>query len=714
MKTTIIKKKATALTFVLMSSCLCFATNGDLGGADFYGTSNNPYQISDAADLIAFAKKVNDEGRSDAFAVLTSDICVNACSKNESVLDSKGTINGDSSVFTPWTPIGNEENHYKGTFDGKGHTIRGLFFSDEKINDVGLFGFVGREAIIQNFGVKDSYFRGHSFIGGVIAENDNGSISNVYNAGSVSGTGKNVGGVIGYNNQGFISNVFNTGYVNGIYNDGYDSDDYKGIQQIGGVIGYNYQGFISNVYNTGSVCEGIYLGEYQGYRGNVVGGVVGYNQDGFVINAYNTGSVYGNSDVGGIVGVNEKGSVNNVYNTSTVTGNFTSVGSIVGINKKGSVYNGYFNKMIDLERSLGENEGYVDKIKSMSAEKFTDGTVARLLHNWCEKDGDGCMEDGLNGSIWGQDLSAENSLPDFSGFIYEKNGSINFHGDGAKFDSASIDGASNRPVKILSDMVVSGPISFKRSFSSSGYSTIMLPFRPNISSSEDTIVGVSFYEFSSYTDGVVEVTHIDQKDLRANTPYLIQTSKASEIVFKNGGTFNTKTKSKGTKYENGRYVKALEGGWTIYGTYEYKTWQEGDEGIGKTYAFAGTNGNKASVVGKFGKVAEGAYIYPMRAYLEYEAPAALLRSAANGITRTETAKSVGVASLPNEIEVVVVEKDETIGEQTTKVIGTLDTRTGEIKFANDRWFDLNGRYLGNKKPMQKGSYYNNGKKILVK
>ncbi|MCQ2063919.1 MAG: hypothetical protein MJY99_11360, partial [Fibrobacter sp.] len=108
------------------------------------------------------------------------------------------------------------------------------------------------------------------------------------------------------------------------------------------------------------------------------------------------------------------------------------------------------------------------------------------------------------------------------------------------------------------------------------------------------------------------------------------------------------------------------------------------------------------------KVGAGAYIYPMRAYLEYTAPAPAGRPAANGVAANT------VASLPDEIEVVIVDKDETTGEQTTRVIGKLDTRTGEFKFANDRWFDLNGRYLGNKKPTQKGAYYNNGKKVIVK
>ena len=43
--------------------------------------------------------------------------------------------------------------------------------------------------------------------------------------------------------------------------------------------------------------------------------------------------------------------------------------------------------------------------------------------------------------------------------------------------------------------------------------------------------------------------------------------------------------------------------------------------------------------------------------------------------------------------------------------GTLNTRTGEFK-ANS-WFDLRGRRL-NGKPTTKGTYYNNGRKVIIK
>ncbi len=70
------------------------------------GTADDPYQISSAAELYWFAAYVNEDN-TDACAVLTKDI----------------DLGGEDE---PWTPIG--INSYTGTFDGRGHTISGLYY----------------------------------------------------------------------------------------------------------------------------------------------------------------------------------------------------------------------------------------------------------------------------------------------------------------------------------------------------------------------------------------------------------------------------------------------------------------------------------------------------------------------------------------------------------------------------------------------------------
>ena len=203
------------------------------------GSEDAVYEIGNAGQLYWFAGLVNGtlsgvEQNTSANAVLTADIVV-----NKNVLKSDGTLN--EGTFKEWTPIGTDDtssNVYTGTFDGQKYTISGLHFNQEA-ECIGLFG--ANSGKISNVGILDSYFYGKRRVGGVSGYNCNGTITNCYNAGSVSGTGNYVGGVSGDNSQGIITNCYNVGSVSG-------TEDY-----VGGVSGENYRGTITNCYNVGSV-----------------------------------------------------------------------------------------------------------------------------------------------------------------------------------------------------------------------------------------------------------------------------------------------------------------------------------------------------------------------------------------------------------------------------------------------------------------------------
>lgn len=629
------------------------------------------FSIKTVDDLYAFADSVNNKGTYNLQAELDADIVVNTLE-----FDKDGGIVVKD--YREWVPVGTSEHPYTGNFDGNGHTISGLYVNDGSKGYVGLFGFISG-ASVQNVGLVDSYICGGSYVGGIAGFSSGGTISNSFNTGFVKATrGSDAGGVVGGVRNGMVSDAYNTGVVNGQ---------------------------------------------------DLVGGVVGWSFGSSVYNSYNAGTVTGSSDyVGGVVGSNGSGSaVRNVYNAGTVNGG-SDVGGVVGESFEGTVSNAYYNKGAFPGNAIGFSMGTVENVEGKTAAEFADGTVAKLLHDWCEMDGGVCKEGGLNGSVWSQNVTKENSLPNFSDSVlsFKRGGVAFFYGEGNDVDSAYVDAASENTVEFKDNVVMDGSIMLQRTFAGNGYSTIMLPFQPNCEKGDciENSDNVKFYEFGSYTNGEVQVTAVSPKDLKANTPYLVQVTGASEIVFKNGGTFNTT----GGAYdsETGIYKVALTGdgaGWTIYGTYAYKTWKEGDAGLGKTYGFAANDGvNDPAIVGEFRKVGAGAYIYPMRAYLEYDAPVALARPAANGTARAFAANTV--ASLPETINVVIVDKgnvgtevagsDDASGEQTTRVIGSINTRTGEFKFATNRWFDLQGRYLGSKKPTQKGAYYNNGKKVIVK
>ena len=210
------------------------------------GSEDAVYEISNAGQLYWFAGLVNGTlsgvtQNTSANAVLTADIVV-----NKNVLKSDGTLNEGSS-FKEWTPVGvGYDSSYTGIFDGKNHTISGLYFSNQDKALVGLFGY--NSGKISNVGILDSCFYGGADVGGVIGYNKkDGTVTNCYSTGYVSGAAGLVGGVIGYN-RGTITNCYNTGGVSG--------DSY-----VGGVSGYNSGGTITNCYYNSSIYTGNAIGD---------------------------------------------------------------------------------------------------------------------------------------------------------------------------------------------------------------------------------------------------------------------------------------------------------------------------------------------------------------------------------------------------------------------------------------------------------------------
>ena len=188
-----------------------------------------------------------------------------------------------------WKPIGTEDDLFAGTFDGQGYEIRDLFSNRPDESDVGLFGVVGEGGVVQNIGVVNADVTGYGTVGGLVGDNDGGTVSNSYSTGNVTGIGW-VGGLVGVN-LGTVSNAYSSGSV-------------TGNECVGGLAGNN-SGTASNSYSTGSV-----IGD------DNVGGLVGDNTA-TVSNSYSTGSVTGNTHVGGLVGRNEGTVGNSFWNTQT-------------------------------------------------------------------------------------------------------------------------------------------------------------------------------------------------------------------------------------------------------------------------------------------------------------------------------------------------------------------------------------------------------------
>ena len=233
--------------------------------------SNGSYTVTSADGLINVAELVNG-GKTDINITLGKNID----------LTGKG-----------WTPIGtNYEKRYKGTFDGRGHTIKGLTVTT---NDqfVGLFGYLNRAGTVKNVVMEGVQITSNQIyggsIGGVVGYSW-GTIENCSVSGSVSGTNC-VGGVVGSQKAGSIIGCSSSAIV-------------KGTRYVGGVAGEKW-GTMTACYATGNVT--LEINSPQDLSG---GGVVGLNGGSTVLACYATGNVNskgsntGNVHIGGLFGDN--------------------------------------------------------------------------------------------------------------------------------------------------------------------------------------------------------------------------------------------------------------------------------------------------------------------------------------------------------------------------------------------------------------------------
>ena len=234
--------------------------------------SNGSYTVTSADGLMNIAKLVNG-GKTDINITLTADIDLTG--KN-------------------WTPIGTSfSNKYTGTFDGGGHTIKGLTVTT---NDqfVGLFGSIGNAGTVKNVMMEDVQItsnRSSGFAGGVAGYSD-GTIENCSVSGSVSGT-VYVGGVVGAQIGGSITGCSSSATV-------------KGTVDVGGVAGQtNSSATLTACYATGNVTIEINPAK------NIAGGsLVGMNAGSSLLACYATGNVTstgsstGKVHIGGFLGNN--------------------------------------------------------------------------------------------------------------------------------------------------------------------------------------------------------------------------------------------------------------------------------------------------------------------------------------------------------------------------------------------------------------------------
>lgn len=270
---------------------------------------------------------------------------------------------------------------------------------------------------------------------------------------------------------------------------------------------------------------------------------------------------------------------------------------------------------------------------------------------------------------------------------------------------ATIDGNYNDydEIDIPSDIPVESVV-FNRTFSTSGFSTIMLPFdvtAGNIEGARSVIAFDGMVLNEATGDSAISMRYVwcnsdvvtaaaakgenltcnsDEAELSAYTPYMVEMESATL-------TFNGAQTLKQTPASAEARVK----GWVFRATLQKKDWESSDEEIqgGRVWAFAAQERDGAKI-GKYVRLGPGATTRPLRAYLVSDPQAP---TQARGLFARSSARNEA-SVLPETIDVVIVNHDEN-GEEHTTVIGKFDTRTGEMRLdRNARTFDLNGRNVG--------------------
>jgi hypothetical protein len=228
------------------------------------GTPEIPYQITNVDQLIRLSKTGMLADRN---FILMNDLDLDGLSWFQAVIPC-----------------------FSGSFNGNGFSIRHV--SIQGGNHLGLIGIL-LGGSVTNLGIVNiSIESTGNHIGGLVGENDSGTITHCYSSGSTSGDYA-VGGMVGYN-LGAMSQCYSTGEV-------------VGDNEVGGLVGRNgispFQVFakwstIYNCYSTANV------------NGNIcVGGLTGGN-DSNVTGCYSTGVVNGSNYVGGLIGTGASEYVN--------------------------------------------------------------------------------------------------------------------------------------------------------------------------------------------------------------------------------------------------------------------------------------------------------------------------------------------------------------------------------------------------------------------
>ena len=236
---------------------------------------------------------------------------------------------------------------------------------------------------------------------------------------------------------------------------------------------------------------------------------------------------------------------------------------------------------------------------------------------------------------------------------------------------------------------------YNRSFSTSGYSTITLPFDIdgyNVGgwSAVLEFVGIGLDERGNKMVRMkyawCDTCYSLDGSLKAYTPYIVRLTGENL-------SFYGSTTLKATEEPIVR-----QGDWEFRGTLSKTQWNVGNPELGYIWGFSADKTQSINI-GDFVRAVDGTMVRPLRGYLVEKASNKSRRYAID-MYRDLGAKPV--EDTPYERMKVVLVEDGDDGVERTTVIGHINTRTGEFK--TEHTYDLKGRKV-NGRPTARGAYY---------
>ncbi len=311
------------------------------------GTEASPYVITNVTQFTAFSEQVDmgDDFKGKHVA-LGADIDFSAAT-------------------TAYVPVGSTTTPFRGTFDGKGYTIKNFTLSTGGENYQGIFGVADTTSVIKNFNIDAATMSVGGMYNGVVAGASSGVIKDITMSSATLTFSQSMGaGIVGYFNGSELSNIEAKATITGVGENAIIVGELVGDASASNLVAHGSIS-VSSVYNTMYTAVGGVVGStlpvsdrepviedcYSDATINAtaayarVGGVVGELVTGTLNRCFNTGnlsaaatyqSVSGSTSVqylgaiGGISAMVYGGTMKNSYNAGAIinTGNSTRVGGI--------------------------------------------------------------------------------------------------------------------------------------------------------------------------------------------------------------------------------------------------------------------------------------------------------------------------------------------------------------------------------------------------